>query len=96
MSTKRERESLVLDAQELRKRVAQTIQKNTALLTAHRDSFYRTFNRRLESFFHPLLGFDVILFDERFIKPQDGESTAQAVERIYGQDALELVYKLLV
>lgn len=61
----------------------------------HADAFYRTFGVRLKPYFSFITGFDVIAFDEKVIKPEDGESTAQKIERVYGTEAVTLIERLI-
>lgn len=41
-----------------------------------------------------MFGFDTIAFDE-FIKPKEGESTEDAVRRLYGDEAVNLINEIL-
>ena len=56
--------------------------------------FAQVFHRPLKDFWNPTWGFDVIAFDEKFIKPDEGESTNEAVRRKYGNEAVTLVNSL--
>jgi hypothetical protein len=42
-----------------------------------------------------IAGFDVIKFDETLIKPEEGQSTAEAVRQKYGEEALKLCKDLV-
>jgi len=53
------------------------------------------FDRPLSYFWDNLTGFDIIKFDEDFIKPNVGESTNQAVSRKYGQTGCDIITKLI-
>jgi EAL domain-containing protein (putative c-di-GMP-specific phosphodiesterase class I) len=61
----------------------------------HNKEFKRIFGESLMNYFSFIFGFDVIKFDEEFVKPNEGESTNQAVERKFGKDAVELCHKLM-
>jgi len=56
--------------------------------------FQRVFGRKLFDFWDNITGFDVIKFDEQVIKPPEGISTKDAIEKQYGVNAVALVYKL--
>ena len=60
----------------------------------YRGLFCDTFGRSLDDFMHPLLGFDVVKFDE-FIVPPDGVSLSDFLAKKYGEDARVLVQNLL-
>ena len=70
------------------------IAKNQWKLKNYRDDFKRLFKLNLHQYWD-ITGFDAIKFDEEVIKPPDGESTAEAVERIYGKEACDLCWKLI-
>lgn len=42
-----------------------------------------------------LLGFDLVAFDEKFICPHEDESCEEAVRRLFGEEAVELVRQLI-
>ena len=67
---------------------------NKLKLSKNRLEFQVIFKVSLTRFMHPLFGFDVIAFD-RFIQPNDGESTYQATERKYGSEAVKLVMGII-
>ena len=57
--------------------------------------FLRMFGVRLSEFFPNVIGgFDVVKFDE-WIAPKENESTYQAIERKFGEDAVALIKKLV-
>ena len=58
------------------------------------DVFRRIFGKQLIGFWDNLTGLDVIAFDN-FIKPEENESTYTAIERKYGQEAVNLVKNLI-
>ena len=68
--------------------------KNKKLLL-HADEFYARFGIRLHKFMSPLFGFDVVKFDELFLKTPDGESCKEYCDKKYGADAVILLCKLL-
>lgn len=56
--------------------------------------FARIFGRQLRPYWNNLTGFDVIKFDD-LVKPGKKESTKDAVLRRYGQEGVDLVYRLI-
>jgi len=62
--------------------------------TFDRD-FKRIFGISMGNYFDNLLGFDIIKFDDQFIHSEDQESVAQAINRKYGQEAQDVIRKLL-
>lgn len=66
------------------------VQRNQLLLRNNRDKFRQVFGVTLQSYMHPLLGFDIVAFD-RFLKVPDGTSTANFITEKYGKDACEMV-----
>jgi len=71
------------------------MERNRESVKAHHVEFKRIFGTSLHQWVDPLFGFDVIAFDEKFIQPPDGESTAQTIERVYGIEARVLVETLI-
>ena len=45
--------------------------------------------------FWSFTGFDICSFDENVVKPNDGESTEEAIKRQWGEDAVWIVQRLL-
>ena len=70
------------------------IKKNKENIVAHRLNFRHTFGRELTAFMHPLLGFDVIAFDD-YLKTPDGQSTNDFITEKYGEAACEMIHALL-
>ena len=60
------------------------------------QNFQRIFRGKahLMSFMHPLLGFDVVKFDD-WLKPPDGTSTEDFIKQQYGPEAVALMHKLI-
>jgi hypothetical protein len=58
------------------------------------ERFRNIFGAELKDYWEGLLKLDVIKFDE-FIKPNESESTAEAIVRKYGQDACNFIRSLL-
>lgn len=58
------------------------------------ERFRNIFGAELKDYWEGLLKLDVIKFDE-FIKPNENESTAEAIVRKYGQDACNFIRSLL-
>jgi hypothetical protein len=69
--------------------------KNRKLYMQYSTLFYKIFGVQLSRFWNNMFGFDVIKFDEEFIKPPEGVSTAQEVERKYGEVGLRLIKSLI-
>lgn len=61
----------------------------------HKREFRRLLRHDLKPYWDTYTGFDVVKFDEEWVKPKDGESTKDAVRRKYGPNAVELILKLL-
>jgi len=59
------------------------------------QEFYNTFGVSLKDFFDPILGFDIVKFDEEIIKPSANESTKDKILRDYGQNGVEVIENLL-
>ena len=57
--------------------------------------FSSIFGVSLKRYWDNMFGFDVVKFDDEFIKAPDGISTAQAIEEKYGKDAVELIRILI-
>ena len=61
----------------------------------YKEEFLRVFRVSLDKrFFNNLTGFDVLSFD-KFIDPKDGENTITAIQRIYGQDGVNVIQNLM-
>ena len=69
--------------------------KNKKLLHEHNQEFLSIFHVSLGTYWDILTGFDVVKFDEEFIKPPDGRSTNEMVNEIYGERAQELCHILI-
>lgn len=67
----------------------------------YRLDFQREFGRPLKQFWDVnsqaglVLGFDALKFDEEVIKPLDGESTYECIERIHGKPARAMIHDIL-
>jgi len=57
--------------------------------------FEETFGVPVTDYIDVLGGFDIIDFNEEFVKPPDDVSLAQAVEEKYGVEAVELIRELI-
>jgi len=75
--------------------LAEHCAKNAKLRRDSREAFMGFFQRPLEKYMDNLTGFDVVKFDEEIAKPNEGESTAAAVERQWGDEALALCRTLI-
>ena len=65
------------------------------IIKENKQEFYNTFGVSLSDYFDPILGFDIVKFDEEIIKPPDGESTKDKILRKYGQNGVEVIKNLL-
>ena len=68
---------------------------DTNVLASQAEQFRELFGVRLAPYWLGPLRLDVVKFDEEVVKPRESESTAQAIERRWGKDALDLVRVLL-
>ena len=68
--------------------------KSSPLRAEDAERFRALFGVELKDYWEGLLKLDVIKFDE-FIKPNENESTAEAIVRKYGQDACNFIRGLL-
>lgn len=57
-------------------------------------AFKQTFGVKLSNYWD-VTGFDVIKFDEEFIKPPVGAGTADTITKRYGKAATDLVFALI-
>lgn len=62
---------------------------------AQSAKFHEIFGISLSKYWSPLLGFDVVGFDEQVVKSSIGESCAHRIRCNYGDSALNLVRELL-
>lgn len=74
-------ESDLIDAFHRRSKTAQEIQRKTGL--------------PVPRYIHPLLGFDIIKFDEQILRPPDGQSSADVITERYGADVCKMFERLL-
>ena len=70
------------------------IKSNDIKYNHYKNQFLQTFKIPLKKFYHRLLGFEIIEFDEWLVVPE-GVSTAQHIEENYGKEALKMVEHLL-
>ena len=68
---------------------------NRELFHKHQAEFKTIFHINLKDYFDFVTGFDVVKFDNDFIKPPDGISTNDAVINKYGQRAADLCHELI-
>ena len=76
-------------------RMSDYISQNKKLLRDNAVEFQLSFGVPLHRFMHPLLGFDIVSFDE-FLKTPDGVSTHDYLKQKFGEDALALIERLIV
>lgn len=75
-------------------RTTNPLLNNLNRLREYGGRFRSTFGLPIKPFWSNLTGFDVIAFDD-FIQPGEEESTADAVERKYGTEAVRLIRLLI-
>lgn len=63
----------------------------TALTLKHEVEFNTIFGVRLRDYMRSCMGFDLLKFDATVVKPEDGVSTKDTIERKYGKRGVELV-----
>jgi len=66
-----------------------------SLVLEHEAEFQNVFGIRLRDYMRSHIGFDILKFDDVFIKPKNGVSTADTIEQKYGRRAVELIRILL-
>jgi len=71
-----------------------TSREHVATLLKHEIEFDAIFPRRLRSFMSSITGFNVITFDE-MISPSTHESTYDAIRRLYGDRAVDVIQSIL-
>ena len=71
------------------------VTENKRKVLTYELEFRRVFGVPVNPYWDLVTGFDVVKFDDEFIKAPDGVSTAQAVEAKYGADAVKLIYALI-
>jgi hypothetical protein len=59
------------------------------------DQFQKTFGVKVNAYYDRMTGFDIIKFDEEFLKTPDGISTHDLVVQKYGEAAADLIVKLI-
>jgi hypothetical protein len=75
--------------------VAQLAAKQSRLFNQYAAEFTDTFGISLHEYWDKITGFDVVSFDENFIKPPEGTSTASAIRHKYGARAVALCKALI-
>lgn len=65
------------------------------VIITYEKQFKAYFGVPLRLFMNSITGFDVIAFDDQVIKAGDNESTADAVRRLHGEEAVELIRNLI-
>ncbi len=68
-----------------------TMQK---LMVSCQAQFLKTFRVPLRKYWDLRTGFDVIRFDEEFIRPADDQTTNDAIEKKFGPEAVALIARL--
>ena len=65
------------------------------MITSKLEQFLDIFGCSISPYWNPMLGFDVIKFDENIVKPNDGESCSTAIERQWGLEACKFIRSLI-
>jgi hypothetical protein len=73
----------------------QTQKPYGAVMSSLAMQFHEIFGVKLAKYWLGPLRLDIVKFDEDVVKPRDGESTVQAIERRWGKDGVDLVKTLL-
>jgi hypothetical protein len=74
------------------------IKKNSILLNTNREGFKTAFNVELTRFMHPVMGFNIVLFDDflhSVIDYDDNISLKENLIKSYNEDACEIIEGLL-
>ena len=71
------------------------VEKNKKRFTNNKDSFHRVFKTQLSNYFNVITGFDICSFDEKVIKPENGESTRERIKKTYGTQGVKIIENLL-
>ncbi len=75
--------------------VTQMFARHRKAYETNYHDFSRIFGVSLAGYWDKMFGFDVVAFNEKFIKSGDNESMAEAVKRQYGAEAVALIKNLL-
>jgi hypothetical protein len=67
---------------------------NKKLGHTHRKQFLLTFGLNLDTYMHPLFGFEIMMF-EKFVRPKREQSLKDAIIERWGKDAATLVHTLI-
>jgi hypothetical protein len=71
------------------------LKKTARLKHQYKAQFQATFGVPLEDYWGDVGGFDIVKFDETFVKPPDGTSTNRAVYERWGAEAVNLVLTVI-
>ena len=74
--------------------LAELGEKYRRLLGLRRE-FAGLFKRNIKEFVDPVTGFDLIKFDDEVACCLEGESTAEAIDRQFGEEAVRFVMSLI-
>ncbi len=75
--------------------VEQFMLENNQKRLKYQQEFQLMFGISLSGFWNVLTGFDVIKFDEKFLKTPDGISTVEFVKRNYGDYGVKIIEGLI-
>jgi len=73
----------------------QIVNKNKKLVVRYAKSFQELFGVPIQTFMHPLIGFDIVSFDSQIIRSKKKESMRECIKRKYGIAAVKLIEHLI-
>lgn len=77
-------------------RAEEKLRKRMDTKQRHADQFRRFFGVGIHKFYsHPMLGFDVVTFDEQIVKPEKNETTKECLIRKWGHIAATMIEELI-
>ncbi len=71
------------------------VTENKARYIKYAVEFRKVFGTPLHLFWDIVTGFDIIKFDEEYIKPADDMSTKEAIRAKYGEAGVKLIENLI-
>ena len=76
--------------------VSRYFQKYREVYGQEHRNFTNTFGVGLITYWDNFTGFDIVKFDEEFIKPPDGESMEDVIQKEYGDEGVRIIRVLLL
>jgi hypothetical protein len=71
------------------------VRQNLDLYRQTYREFAKIFGVSLRSYWNNITGFDIVMFDDEFIKSPDNKSMGDAILETYGQEAYDLIRRLI-